>query len=339
MITTLPTDANAVAVISSDKDFDLWLYNSFIQLYQKNSSCAITYFDFNYRSAPMLVVKKTDKNLFDLKDFNCFSEFIKNSLRHNNYIYLMVNKKYIPLYRRQNDTYHDMFVYGYDDNKKIFFIADCFEGGKYTFNTCTFDELYLAVSNVSEEKENYLGFKKCIELISCEKIKSNLFIDRIRTSIRDYVESTPTTFWFIQEQNWHNNVKDRKFGLDCYDALINILENISVGDVRARFIIISIEVMIEHKNIMINRLTILGKIYKIDIEKYITSYSEIKNNVLKCRSLFLKYGITKSETHINAIIQLYEKVRRYEKILLLEILKTLQPLPQLTRDEIMNILF
>jgi len=328
MITSVPNDANAVAIIASDSDLHPWLYNNFIQIYQRNPKCAITYFDFHYKSAPMIYIKKMDKKLLNIQDEDYFYELLKNAIQQNNYIYLMINSGYISAYPEHSRFDHDIMVFGYDNDKKIFHIADSFINDRYSFETCTYKELFLGVNNVSKEKENYLGFRNCIELINLEKAHYMKFeIERVKTSIQDYINGTPTTLWFSQNQIWHHDITERKFGINCYDALVDVLEKIT--PISYRFMVISVTIMHEHKNIMVKRLLFLEKIYNIDMKDIIDFYKEIEKDALICRNLFVKYTLSQNEKYIKIIIDLYNDIRRRERKILIKILAVLRYLPQL----------
>ena len=318
MITTLPVDANAVSIISSDSAAQPWLFNNFIQLVSTSPNQPVTYFDFHYRNSPILTVKKIDKELIDYKNFSYIISFFKKAIEMKNYIYLIVNRKYIKAYRTNSHTSHDMMIYGFDDEMNRFHIADCFVNGKYAYSTCTYKELFDAINHVSEKEEYNMRFKKCFEFISYERYELILFnIERVKTSIFDYINSAPTTFWYTQLIDWHTDIKTRRFGLDCYDAIIESINRIQSGDAFIYHAYLSIHLMWEHKNVMLKRLIFMNKNMNIiGIEHYIQEYCEIEQKSLRCMNLFIKYSITRDIQLLGIIIKEYDELKLTESIVL-----------------------
>ncbi|KWX81154.1 hypothetical protein AMQ84_00745, partial [Paenibacillus riograndensis] len=130
LIKTYPIHANITSILSTHKYFYEWLYNNHIQLfcttYNSNGS-QDTYLD-TYKPLtrvfnPFFETQFIKKDIiFKSKIDIC--EFIINSIDLGYYIFLSIDVFFISLYKKSEHSGHDIFVFGYDKNKKIFHVAD-----------------------------------------------------------------------------------------------------------------------------------------------------------------------------------------------------------------------
>lgn len=95
--------------------------------------------------------------MMNKKWHNNIVDFLIESINEGFYIYFFVDESKIrisPL--NKGDLTHDIFVYGYNDIDKIFYISGAFDNGKFTFGTCNYEETHV---NVDLSKDWLHGFK------------------------------------------------------------------------------------------------------------------------------------------------------------------------------------
>ncbi|NLM10170.1 MAG: BtrH N-terminal domain-containing protein [Clostridiaceae bacterium] len=311
--TTYPVDANAAMIISNQKEYNVWLLNSFIQISSRVSSHPITYFDFHYRNCPLLYLQKINKKLINTQEYDKLIYFLINAIDNGYYIYLIINRKYIKAYLTEKDSRHDMLIYGYNLDKYIFYIADTFQNGKYSFETCTFNELFEAVNNLSEEDNYYMGFNNSIELLSLKKYPEEALFNlrRVKESIIDYLECRPTKYWYTQQFNWHNPMNNHLLGLDCYKLIYKELEYIIENRVISHTGWLSFHVMWEHKNIMLKRLYYLNENKMLNnSQDVISEYHDIERKTLLYRNQIIKYAYTvqKDDSIMKSLFKKYKEI-------------------------------
>ena len=312
--TVYPVDANATMIVSNNEEYLPWLFNSFIQLTSRCSYSPITYFDFHYRSIPTLYVQKVNKDMMNTSNKASLFSLLRDALNNKYYPYLMINKKYIPAYKTNFDIAHDMLIYGYSEEEGLFYIADAFVNGKYSFSTCTYEELFKAVNNLSEKDNNYMGFKNSIEFLRLhEDETAKLNLTRITTSLKDYLECTPSTYWYTQQFNFHNPMSNHLFGLDTYKLIYKRLEmGLAEKEIRHESLL-SLCVVREHKSIMKKRLEYLKEHKMIDNpDEFIEAYKNIEHKASVCLNLVLKYKISKCNRSIERAFEKYKELEEDE---------------------------
>ena len=149
-------------------------------------------------------------------------------------------------------------IYGYDSDERILYIADHFRQGRFSFSTCTFDAL--KTIDIAEI-ENSFPVRTVEE---CRELRFFRFDDR------------PTLNWYTRLPFIGNAERKRhRFGLDCYDLLIQHIN--WIWDKEDIFIRTGHSLYVEycHKLMMVERIRYLGekgilKEYAVHMEKYET---------------------------------------------------------------------
>lgn len=316
-ITTYPIFANPLSILQGVQDTYNYIYSSFIQVICCKKNGAISFYDFNYRYCPLFNVQKISKDF--VKEQSNYIEAIKYFLNRGYYIYLLINPKYIQNYYCEVDSCHDLFVFGYDDENQLFHVADNFTG-KYEQGVCSFQELENAINNLPFDKEGYLGFNGCVELLSLNKY--NKYIEpflgknilRLKDSLTNYVkgyaawnDSTPE---MRVEPYGYNKFQ---YGIDCYQFLIDNFVERGISDIHfpSYFLIFDhkkhlqrIISYLEETEFLIN-----GKLYKEKIEELVKMSSINVNLILKDR-------IVSNKRTEEKIIENYKRMESIERIMI-----------------------
>ena len=74
-----------------------------------------------------------------------FTRLIREQLIDNHYIYMFANEFYIPIRNtyHKRKTNHDLCIYGFDDEKQIFFVS-AYDTHHYSLQTIAYEDLYLS---------------------------------------------------------------------------------------------------------------------------------------------------------------------------------------------------
>lgn len=324
-INVYPIFANPLAIMQCHQETKEWLLCNFIQLC--SNSQALNFYDFNYKFCPYLKIQRISKEYLKKMNVNIV-QFIINSISAGYYIYLLVRRNEIRAYkfvseeRREKDTFaHDMLIYGYDINQQIFYIADNFIDGKYSFQTCTFHELEAGIANIEKKYEPRLGFKGNIELIEFYNEEPQGFnLQRVLDSFRDYILSNPTSLWNTMEiRNGYGKYK-WYFGLQCYDYMLNRIEGMNINNIYIQ----DFHLMWEHKKHLGRIVSYLLEKNYISDKMTIIQLDTIENQALIARNLVLKYSISGKESIKRDIIRIYSQMAVEEKELIILLIEQIE---------------
>lgn len=304
-----------------------WLYNNYIQLFSASNS-DIDFFDICISNCPFIDYNVIDKEVI-LSQIS-FIDYIINMIDMGFYVSFMADTSYISIY--DFNGLHDPMIYGYDLDTKEFYIADHFVHGKFSLACCSFDEMKTAVDirnlNIKDKRflQDYKTFRYYRFDDSLYKFKIqytydyinrfNLSVDRIRESLKDYIESKPTSNWYIRLPYLSEaEKKEHYFGLECYNLLKKQIEWIWSDSFAIRGTRQSLYVEYSHKLMMVNRIKYLGE---RGILKNSQNHENVYSEIMKVSQVLLMSYIK------NVLKQDYALERKTQIILKLEELKQLE---------------
>lgn len=221
-------DSNLLSILLCHKAKTLpWIVSNFINFFiDKNEGWDEIYgYDFWY-GCPWIYDNVIRKEIFEfiLKDNYRYSDFLCDSIDRDYGIYTIVNMKPIRLYQCNYDENHNLFIYGYDKSKKVFYITE-FINQIYSKYIISFDEMnegYRTLCNVNNGEDPNYGTR----LIKFKENVSYTFsIEQIIKKIDEHLSSI-NLFWKNDGAIFYMDSKrydDYAFGLDYYDALSDIV--------------------------------------------------------------------------------------------------------------------
>lgn len=306
-IETYPMFSNPLSILQNYDNAKDWVLNNFIQICSNTE--ALNFYDFNYKLCPFLNIERIAKITLNTLGINSI-DFIINCLDMNKYCYLIINKQYIKSYQCNNYSKHDMFIYGYNSDLKIFYIADNFIYGKYDRKTCSFEELQDAITHLKEADERYIGFNGCIEAISYHDSKIKFKSMRVKDSLVNYIESKGTTLWnnlYFRNQYIKS---DWKFGLECYYFLHNkIFELEETGQTSIQ----PFHLFWEHKKHLyrIFEYMLNNKMLKKSFDKIF--FDNLDKNAIISRNMIIKFMENKNTNLITKLHKNFYEMEELEK--------------------------
>lgn len=266
IITCYPNHANLLSVISQNKDYLPWVYSTYIQLfcdrndYKKNYLRLDFYTNNILELCPFISHQKISRELLGKISNISVAEYIISCLEEGYYCYFLIDTYFIEKYGNHNRYHyvHDIFVFGVNLERKVFYAADNFKNGKYSFEEIPIQQIVKGYYEL--ENNNLIDWLEGVHLIKY-RVKNDYFgltqkyqfdIEKVVTELEDYINSfqTPKRYANPHEQ-WIIYAADMAFGVDVYETIIQFLEHSNDYDLRPLY------VLSEHKKIMLKRLEYL----------------------------------------------------------------------------------
>ncbi|MCM3132888.1 BtrH N-terminal domain-containing protein [Paenibacillus polysaccharolyticus] len=275
---------SVTSMLSNNDKYLPWLYNNFIQIrYVEDWDCY--FFDHHhilFDNVPFINHHLIPRDILT-KKWSSLTEFIKESLQSNYYVYLYVDRYFISVSKQyqQFTDWHEIFVYGYDEQKQTFQVADNLSNGKYIKTECPMEEIekaYLSIVSNEESSQN-------IHLFSLNEIQEYpLQVEQIAKSIEQYLDSSITPNLHFKEKTMYG-LKAVEYALEKEKGKFDFGESFEL-DRRA------FHLFWEHKKIMLQRLRYLMdlSILKAD-EDLLNQYNIIVNHFESMRNSVLRFNL------------------------------------------------
>lgn len=314
--------AHMLAILNSYPSTEDWIFNNYINLWGERpkdnpDGLSIRFGSWcTMKDCPYFKMNFYDKDSFDLN----VVEFIVSEINSGYYL----NISYDPYYIMDSDAYnkmhydHQMLIYGYDNESKVFYIADFFKSSKYTFMTSSFDSVKNAV-NSALKLERF----SCVEIKFCDTTYEfsnyilynslNSFLcSRLRSENHIYREKDESMNIGVTEaQGLSEGLYT--FGIENYNLLKFTLTRI-LNDKIDFYDMKPLYVIFDHKVIMCERLRYLAKKGIISYNDSINDkYDNVKNISRINYQVFIKFLITKNYKLIGEIIDNLNKMESLEK--------------------------
>lgn len=266
------------------------------------------------------------------------NKFIIENLKLGYYLYIVVKTSYIKAYNKSGfepGYSHNLLVYGFDDDEKLFYIADHFEHGVYSASTCSFTEMENSLAAFEEDNPHYFNticafrLKDVAYQFEMEPVKRRLQYHLMSTNLFDeHLKFIPDEKFDGGENNiyGYNTYSYRKdnyiFGIKVYDYLISELEQHKELSPRP-FCLLQ-----DHKTLMSERVIFLNTLHKIrNFNEIINQSDMLKSESNTIRNLFIKTRFLTGEYNneaINRVIAKLRYIKRAEKEFLETLIASLQ---------------
>lgn len=270
--------------------FNQYIFENYIQtccFYHPEWNALVSRFDDDYNRS--VLKNKCLQGLFIPKA--AFSllmpnmiDYIINAIDLGFYISLNINMFYIAEYRIKHHLPHEVMIYGYCTEDKIFYIRDFFQD-TYRNGCCTFDELNHAVEHYDSANIHY-------PYAGLLGIKPN---DQQHISIDLMQFCTQLHAWL----NGVLNIKSVSYGVSWFDALTFLLEN-DGNNIEISSFIMSIYFISQHILLMIKRTELLAGIFPKEAFILITdSLRQLQKKVQLTKNKCIKLSFDKTKHTFN----------------------------------------
>ncbi|WP_336783233.1 hypothetical protein [Paenibacillus illinoisensis] len=310
---TMNYQGTLFSILSNEVRIEPWLFSNFIQLRYVLDWELYCYdnHDIVVETCPFIKKYTVPRELVNSK-WEFFSEFIKDCINNDIYIWCHLDRFYIPSQSdyQKKSHFHETLIYGYDDNK--IFIADNLANGKYSTADCKYHEIEDAYNSVKSEYD----FVTRIIMLK-KKVEDNyvLNIDQVKDGLQRLLYSKPSF------DPINCNVSSI-YGLDVYKHMLSRFEHhkhkINKIDIRP------FHLFWEHKKVMNLRLKyMVGKGLISDQHSSVEGYVDLENKLMILRNLVLKYNLTLNKELLDKIESEVRYVLTRERICLEDLLRTL----------------
>lgn len=329
-ITSYTWHSIQLSIVSSYPICEPWIYSNFIHLGTNDdfkgdrTNFDFVKFDYFYYDLNPWLRKTTEKISYESltrtlsKSNQTLSEYIKEMLDRDCYVSIYLNDYYLPntTFYQNEHVIHEVLIYGYDDEKELFYTGGIFDTRKYRFSTNRYSEIeeaFLKVDPFDVEKGKDLslyGYK----INHKEHYPFNL--SNVIETIDDYINARDVTNKFAAlRSTTTNNV----CGIKVYEALKQYLQNLSdekegyYPDRRP------FQILDDHKKLMVQRLNYMKEKELLENHSLIDQAKALSKQVEIIRNFFLRYIIFKDKEAIDKLLPLIDEAADTELSLLVSL--------------------
>jgi hypothetical protein len=313
VVTYRPLHAALCLIGSQHADFKQWLLNNFIQI----RGCFVMQGLVDLDSSP-LVKRYTVPWTIINRDYEEFISFIENCINKDLYSYYSYDTFYNSSYTNYNQKHikHELLIYGYDRNEKVFYAADFFDYSNYSFKMCRYEEVYKAFI----EYENYFPHKDWddMHLFKASKEQAVFSLDIVVSLLEDYLFSKNTYFRMdlMQTSRAH-----KLFGLNQVCRIkADLFNNRRLDPVEFAMLQIQKRIMCLRLDYMLSE----GIITLEEHEKFSKYYKQLEKICTINLNLMLKYNMRGDDRSLSGIEQNMEKHIAMEKEVLPQLIECLK---------------
>lgn len=324
LLSSCPDEANLLSILLNYEETLPWVYTSFIQLQFITRNYNGITFPIKYyspvlkKTCPYVIIQTIDKKVIDTYFAeNIFSDFVIKAIDDDQYVQSCLNHAHLSSSAFQVN--HSVFIYGYDKSTETFLVADNgFGAGRFSESRCTFGELNRAYYEMNARYDVNIQMGGKVELILFNKKPPPFLLNlsAIRDQINDYIGS-------LNSDSRINTFSCNEiYGLSIYDKLIEHLEQVKFQHAWSHYR--PFHILMEHKSIMVHRLTYLRDHYGLaKVDSIIDGYKELHRICEINVAYNIKYDLTKNTRNLSRIITNLQLVMQNEKNWLEQLLEVL----------------
>lgn len=324
LLSSCPDEANLLSILLNYEETLPWVYTNFIQLQFISRNYNGSTFPIKYYSpvlkkiCPYVIIQAIDKKVIDTYfTANVFSDFVIKALNDDQYVQSCLNHAHLSSSAYQVN--HSVFVYGYDKSSQTFLVADNgFGAGRFAKSRCTVEELNKAYYEMNARYDVNIQMGGKVELILFNR-KAPPFLlsfSAIRDQINDYLCS-------LNSDSRINTFScNELYGISIYYKLIEHLEEVKAQNAWSHYR--PFHILMEHKSIMVHRLTYLRDHYELSkVDSIIDGFKKLHRICEINVAYNIKYDLTKNTQNLARIINNLNSIMEIEKKMLEQLLEVL----------------
>ncbi|MNW44687.1 hypothetical protein D3C74_219260 [compost metagenome] len=310
-ITSWQWQANTFAVLANYPQAKPWIMTHFIPL-QLTLNEGSSYVDFyrtpTFEFCPWLLRQHLSRQL--VRNFNKdICTFLMDCIDMNNYIYLLLDQaQFLDI---ESFFSHDSFIFGYDEERDIFHIADfTFAGGKYSFNEITFEQMRRAYEGIDDDGDWLYAWKGGLSLLQFnERAAYDFNLNYVIEHLKDYLNGENPADKY-RELGYITN--PCVWGIRVYDELILDITRIRSGQIEEDNR--PFQMIYDHKILMLERIDFMNQIGVLGESNQLkVRYQTIADDALLARNLIIKYSLTKNEDNLKKVEVLIRRIQACER--------------------------
>lgn len=304
-VTSWTWHADLLSIVEGLPEAQDWIYSNYIQVQCRpdvagEEKLFFEFFPFyrSFQDCPVLHTQYIDRK-FVMDKWRDIEEFLIYCIENNYYIYAICNERYMLYLDR--DFYHELFVYGYDCEERVFYCADFTfsQSGKYSFKKVPFELVCRGFVDVTEDTDYLLRWEGGILLTKIrlqKENKYNLDLNYIKRNFQEYLEGVNsfTHFGLFYNQKVMSQgargepFAYHTFGINVYNTLSGYLNGVSDPQ---KIDLRPFHNMYEHKKLMKKRIDYFAANGVIGIDRRNKIYWEMERKSLILCNMVIKYKI------------------------------------------------
>ncbi len=337
MITSWQWHATLFSILGDDDKFLKWLYSNYIQLRCYHITEIFTGDDMVFtdimpgssslKECPYIITSLMTKGQIDSYCGGDVIDFITKTIDLGGYVYGVFDEARILCDVELDYKFpHELFIYGYDRDEKVFHVGDFTFTEKYSYTTVSFDEVergYNVIAPADDHmfKDDYKGVRGLYVIWkNTDRTYYDLDTGLIARTIHEYLDGTDTKDHF---RMMRNRFDDTFFGINVYEEVYNeTMARVSKGD----FDIRATHIMYDHHVIMANRIKyLMGKGIIPENQELIEKYQkEVVENILAARNLVIRISISGKTEDKERFRAYFDDAKKADIEVLTEVLKGLE---------------
>lgn len=336
-LTCYPNYGSYFSIIDAyTKEYLKWIYNYFIQLVIPDNIELGFRLDFStprlMKSIPWLDVEKIDRK-FVMDSWNSFTDFIQSAIDHDKYIFTLLDTSFT--YRKINESgshlLHEHLIYGYNNDKKIFYFADNYDKGKYSYGELDYSDVEKSNTSIfTNHLTDWYNGVMMLSYINVYDYGNRYFKSShehvydpayAKILIQDYLMQRETERRWVPPSVLHcENINSQKcWGIGIYDYMYRYLDSIS-GNIDKR----GFYVLYEHKKILAGISNYIALNYQ---KKCSTTLPVVCEECVKeakiLLSLCLKYNLTHDEKTKKVLYSYIARIKKLDIQIMNELLSVI----------------
>lgn len=199
-----------------------WVFSHYVHLLceEDKRNKGRLFIDYAPRASKQLDICPWIIHQYMLRDtytalFPDFIAFIENSLGMQNYVYMLIDQKFIP--ECEEGWPHETFIYGFDKQSGICNVADFTfsSNGQYAYTKTNIENLKKGSANITTSKD----YMKYVHLLRFNREAEYEFDKEwLKTSLRDYQRATNP---YDHYRHMYNRYICLGYGAAIYDIIID----------------------------------------------------------------------------------------------------------------------
>ncbi|RJE89659.1 hypothetical protein D3P07_05320 [Paenibacillus sp. 1011MAR3C5] len=314
--------AYVLGILQNYEECKPWIYTHYNQLYISKD-----YMEFGeYRldffpnlmvlfgNVPWLQYRQTNKGTLANLNIDIHA-FLQCHLDEGYYCSTYVDEYYIPnsISNGVHHFSHDLMVFGYDLNRKIYNIAIFDKNRQFSFQEVSFENFDLAYYN--DEGQKGISLCRKVELreyggsrFGAQLGRYDLELQTMLDSMSDYLHSVNTS----KRLRFHYQSIEGYYGLDIYTGLQEYFRLLAEGslnlDVRP------LHILWEHKKMMTARIRYLQEQGALGEESAaLEGYTRLEGEAMVLRNMLLKYFYSRNNGTLGDIANRLGPMQAAEK--------------------------
>lgn len=326
MITSYPRHANLLSILENEEMYIEWLIENYIELQSAKMKKLKLEFHIGYdvihffQFCPFVVYNRAERNIVN-KAYHDIIEYLCDLILDNRYVYVLVDRFYVSCYPQsyqKEHHYHDIFLYGFDQEEKIFYAADFFDG-KYSLKKTTFSEIKQGYESVKDNEDWLHG------VISLQVIKTmvyNLDVNKVIRNLREYIERfNPSVHNEILFSYMKSDYFD--FGINIYQTLLRYFD---AENVNFKVDLRPFHLLCDHKRILVEMVRhLIRNHYLLEKSVDFDQVTQLESNAMVIRNVLIKYNITGNKKELIRCKNLLQQLMKDEKALISILLEKINP--------------